>query len=52
MNVDTDIPIPKWIYELVDQLVDLKEFMVAYGGTKLRKDARRPLSAPLLLIVF
>lgn len=36
-TVDTDIPVPKWIYELVDQLLDLKDSMGTYGGTKLRE---------------
>lgn len=36
-TIDTDRPVPTWIYKLVDQLLEVKENMVTYGGTKLRK---------------
>jgi len=34
-TIDTDRPVPNWIYDLVDQLLKLKDTMVSYGGTKL-----------------
>ncbi|KLO08763.1 hypothetical protein SCHPADRAFT_595212 [Schizopora paradoxa] len=34
-TLDTDRPVPTWIYELVDQLLEVKENMVSYGGSKL-----------------
>jgi len=34
-TLDADQPVPKWIFDLVDQLAELKDTMESYGGTKL-----------------
>ncbi len=31
---------PKWIFDLVDQLAELKDTMESYGGTKLREPSK------------